>query len=142
MNEYLSKWPYFQMIFFLRDSMMGRKMSINLPQSHLQIEDRGVSCSPPPELSTSTDSAIIDQESTVSKELDTISCFRIAESTIKVTKNRKNLKQDIDEDLVIIEKEKKRLRSKKFGFWLKRAAEEILNTVMLTSIFYEACCLF
>ena len=29
-DQYLSKWPYFKMMFFLRDSMVGRKMSGNL----------------------------------------------------------------------------------------------------------------
>ena len=67
-NEYLSKWPYFQIMFFLQFSIMGCKMSSNLPQAFLLMKDRGANSSPAPELSTSTDSAIIDQESTVSKD--------------------------------------------------------------------------
>ena len=70
---------------FLRDSMMGRKMSTNSPQGDLQMEDRGASCSPAPELSTNTDSAVVDQESTVCKELDTSSSFKILGSTTTAT---------------------------------------------------------
>ena len=29
-DQYLSKWPYFRMLFFLRDTMIGRRMSGNL----------------------------------------------------------------------------------------------------------------
>ena len=29
-DQYLSKWPYFKRMFFIRDSMIGRKMSRNL----------------------------------------------------------------------------------------------------------------
>ena len=68
--------------------------------------ERSARCSPAPELSTSTDSAIVDQESTVRKEPDADSCVKIVGPALTVTKKRKKLKQDIDKDLVIINTDK------------------------------------
>ena len=65
-------------------------MSSILPKANLQMMDSCASCSPTIELSTSTHLAIIDEVSTVSKDLDTNSCFTIVGPALKATKKERN----------------------------------------------------
>ena len=77
-DEYLSKWLYFKTMFFLRDSMPGRRMSSNLKKSSALKEARSESCSPAPSIqSASKDSDIFDLDSANNKDVDTETIFKL-----------------------------------------------------------------
>ncbi len=47
-DQYLSKWPYFKMMFFLKDSMKGRPLTSNLTRAPTLQESETEACSPAP----------------------------------------------------------------------------------------------
>ena len=109
-DQYLSKWPYFKIMFFLRDSMVGRIMSTSLVRSSDLHEARKETCSPSPSTSefTSFHSECQSQElRTRKKVIETQPCpsFQVT-SHEKPKRKRKRNSELENERLIQIEKEK------------------------------------
>ena len=115
-DQNLSKWPYFRIMFFLRDSMMGRVLSSNLLRSSDLCEARKETCSPSPSTPfiqfTSSHSDCQNQELRIGeKVVETESCtsFQVTSHEKPKRKRKRNLEienERIEKEKLEVEKQK------------------------------------
>ena len=116
-DQYLSKWPYFRIMFFLRDSMMGRVMSSNLLRSSDLCGTRKETCAQSPSTPfiqfTSSHSDCQNQElRTGEKEIESCPIFQVTSRENPKRKRKCNLELE-NESLIEIEKEKLEVEKQK-----------------------------
>ena len=102
-------------MFFLRDSMMGRRMSSNVVSPCSVTEPSSESCSPMPSGQIfSKEGETCALESANNKEVENEPSFQILSSTSEQKNKRKRSEPDISNvDLVAIEKEKVEIEREK-----------------------------
>ena len=119
-DQYLSKWPFFKIMFFLKDVMVWRKMSSKLLRPTDLQEAAKETCSPSPYTSSLPSDFQSQELNAGGKVMETESCpsFQVTSHEKINRKRKRNLEIDNDR-LIEIEKEKLEVAEQKVQFLIE-----------------------